>query len=420
MLKGKTVVLGVCGSIAAYKIADLVSKLKKAHADVHVIMTRNATNFINPITFETLTGHKCLVETFDRNFEFNVKHVSLAKKADLFMIAPATANIIGKMANGICDDMLTTTFMACKGIKIIVPTMNTDMYDNPILQANLDKIKEYTDCVIVEPVVGQLACGSIGKGCLPSIDFLYEKILYYFYPKDLSGVSVLITAGPTQEPLDPVRYITNHSSGKMGFAIARNAYLRGARVTVVSGPVDPNLYEWLKRDIQDMLSVTGIEVKSVKSAKEMFDTVQSEYASKKIIIMAAAVADYTPVTVAENKMKKSDDDLSIPLKRTTDILKYVGENKSDNQVLIGFSMETENLIENSKKKLEKKNADMICANSLNDKGAGFRVDTDLITLIKKDSVVELPFDTKENLASKILDEAKAILESKNESKNIIN
>lgn len=411
MLKGKTIILGVTGSIAAYKIADLASKLKKVHADVHVIMTKNATNFINPITFETLTGNKCLVDTFDRNFEFNVEHVSLAQKADLFMVAPASANVIGKIANGICDDMLTTTFMAFRGEKIIVPAMNTNMYDNPIFQANLDKIKEYTDCAIIEPVFGHLACGSIGKGCLPSIDYLYEEILYCLHPKDLSGVSVLITAGPTQESLDPVRYITNHSSGKMGFAIARNAYLRGALVTVVSGPVDPKLYEGIKRDT---LSFRGIEVKSVKSAKEMFDAVQSEYESKKIIIMAAAVADYTPVTVAENKMKKSDDDLSIPLKRTTDILKYVGENKLDNQVLIGFSMETENLIENSKKKLEKKNADMICANSLSDKGTGFRVDTDLITLIKKDSVNELPFDTKENLASKILDEAKNILEGKNE------
>ena len=391
MLKGKTVVLGVTGSIAAYKVVDLASNLCKLGADVHVIMTKNALNFITPITFETITKNKCLVDTFDRNFEFEVEHVSLAKKADIFIVAPASANVIGKIASGICDDMLTTTLFAFNKTKLIAPAMNTNMYNNPILQDNLEKLKKY-GYEIIEPASGLLACGDTGKGRLPSIDLLLDRILYHIaYPKDLTGKNILISAGPTAEALDPVRYITNHSSGKMGYSIANKAYLRGANVTIVSGPVNVKAYD-------------GINIINIKSAKNMFDEIKNIYKSFDYIIMAAAIADYTPKSFSDNKIKKSDDDLKIELVRTTDILKFLGENKLANQKLIGFSMETENLIENSKAKLIKKNADMICANSLNNNNTGFKSDTNLVTLIKKDEIKELPFDTKENIANGILDE----------------
>ena len=396
MLKGKVIVIGVTGSIAAYKIANLCSMLKKLNAEIHVIMTKNATNFINPITFETLTGNKCLVDTFDRNFEFNVEHVSLAKRADLFMVAPASATVIGKIRAGICDDMLTTTLFAFnRGPKIIAPAMNTNMYDNPILQDNLKALKDY-GYEIVEPAVGYLACGDTGRGKLVSEEVLLDKILYHLaYEKDLCGKNILITAGPTREAIDPVRYITNHSTGKMGYAIANNAYLRGANVTLVSGPSNVKAYD-------------GINVINTISALDMFNAVKDNYQNNDYIIMSAAVADYTPANVANNKIKKSDDNLSIELNRTNDILKFVGENKKDNQKLIGFSMETENLIENSRKKLAKKNADMICANSISDNKTGFGVDTNKITLIKKDEIKELPFGTKNDLSNLILDEIKEL------------
>jgi phosphopantothenoylcysteine decarboxylase/phosphopantothenate--cysteine ligase len=370
--------------------------LKKLNAEIHVIMTKNATNFINPITFETLTGNKCLVDTFDRNFEFNVEHVSLAKRADLFMVAPASANVIGKIRVGICDDMLTTTLFAFnRGPKIIAPAMNTNMYDNPILQDNLKALKDY-GYEIVEPAVGYLACGDTGRGKLVSEEVLLDKILYHLaYEKDLSGKNILITAGPTREAIDPVRYITNHSTGKMGYAIANNAYLRGANVTLVSGPSNVKAYD-------------GINVINTISALDMFNAVKDNYQNNDYIIMSAAVADYTPANVANNKIKKSDDNLSIELNRTNDILKFVGENKKNNQKLIGFSMETENLIENSRKKLAKKNADMICANSISDNKTGFGVDTNKITLIKKDEIKELPFGTKNDLSNLILDEIKEL------------
>ena len=395
MLKGKTVVIGITGSIAAYKIANLCSMLKKLHATIHVIMTKNACNFINPITFETLTGNKCLVDTFDRNFEFNVEHISLAKRADIFMVAPASANIIGKIANGICDDMLTTTLFAFnRGKKIIAPAMNTNMYDNPILQDNLEKLKKY-GYEIIEPACGYLACGDTGRGKLVSEEILLNRILYHIaYEKDLLNKNILITAGPTQEAIDPVRYITNHSTGKMGYAIANNAYLRGANVTLVTGKSNETPYD-------------GINIINIISALDMFNAVKENYINQDYIIMSAAVADYTVKDISLNKIKKSSDSISLELSRTNDILKYVGENKT-NQKLIGFSMETENLIDNSKVKLEKKNADMICANSISDNKTGFGVDTNKITLIKKDEIKELPFGTKKELASLILDEIKKL------------
>jgi phosphopantothenoylcysteine decarboxylase/phosphopantothenate--cysteine ligase len=357
-------------------------------ADVHVIMTKNALNFINPITFETLTSNKCLVDTFDRNFQFNVEHVSLAKKADIFMVAPASANIIGKIASGICDDMLTTTLFAFKGVKIIAPAMNTNMYDNPILQDNLKKLKSY-GYEIIEPASGLLACDDIGRGKLPDEEILVNRILYHIaFPHDLVGKNILITAGPTQEAIDPVRFITNHSTGKMGYAIANNAYLRGANVYLVSGPVS-------------VKAIEGINIISVKSAEEMFKAVESNYKNMDYIIMSAAVADYTPKTVASQKIKKSDDDMKIDLERTKDILGFVGEHKTT-QKLVGFSKETENMLENSKNKLLKKNADMICANNLRVPGAGYQVDTNIITLITGDEVKELPLMSKEEVADEIL------------------
>ena len=389
-LKNKTVLLGVTGSIAAYKIASLASKLKKLEADVHVLMTRNATNFINPITFETLTGNKCLVDTFDRNFDFSVEHVSLAKRADIVMIAPATANVIGKLACGIADDMLTTTVMACKCKKYISPAMNTNMFENPIVTDNLKKLEGYGYGVIT-PATGYLACGDTGAGKMPEPETLLAYIMYELaHEKDLKGKKVLVTAGPTQEALDPVRYITNHSSGKMGYAIAEAAMLRGAEVTLVSGQVaiDPPMF---------------VEPVGVISAEDMFNEVTSRSDNMDIIIKAAAVADYRPATVADQKMKKKDEDLSIPLERTKDILKYLGEHKKDGQFLCGFSMETENMIENSRKKLEKKKLDMIAANSLRVEGAGFRGDTNVLTLITADSVRELELMSKKAAAMELLD-----------------
>ena len=389
-LKNKTVLLGVTGSIAAYKIASLASALKKLEADVHVLMTKNATNFINPITFETLTGNKCPVDTFDRNFEFSVEHVSLAKKADVVMIAPATANVIGKLACGIADDMLTTTVMACKCKKYISPAMNTNMFENPVVTDNLKKLEAYGYGVIT-PATGYLACGDTGAGKMPEPETLLAYIMYELaHDKDLKGKRVLVTAGPTQEALDPVRYITNHSSGKMGYAIAEVAMLRGAEVTLVSGQVaiEPPMF---------------IDLVKVTSAEDMFNEVTSRADSMDIIIKAAAVADYRPATVADHKMKKKDEDLSIPLERTKDILKYLGENKREGQFLCGFSMETENMVKNSKEKLRKKNLDMIAANSLRVEGAGFKGDTNVLTLITADSVRELELMSKKAAAMELLD-----------------
>ena len=390
MLQGKTVVLGVTGSIAAYKIASLASMLKKLHCNVHVLMTQNATNFINPITFETLTGNKCLIETFDRNFQFSVEHVSIAKQADVVLIAPASANVIGKLSWGIADDMLTTTVMACTCKKILSPAMNTNMYRNPILQDNLKRLEGY-GYEVIKPASGYLACGDVGEGKMPEPEVLLQYILKEIaWEKDLAGKRVLVTAGATRESIDPVRFITNHSSGKMGFAIAKAAMLRGAEVTVVAAHTDvaPPMF---------------VEVIPVKSAEDMFRAVTEKAADCDVIIKAAAVADYTPVTVADSKMKKKDGDMIIPLKRTQDILKYLGEHKKEGQFLCGFSMETDNVLENSRKKLISKNADMICANSLRTQGAGFGGDTNIITLITMEGEVELELMSKEAAAHRILD-----------------
>ena len=390
MLTGKTIVLGVTGGIAAYKSANLASMLVKLHADVHVIMTQNATHFITPMTFETLTNNKCIVDTFDRNFSFDVKHVSLAKRGDLFVVAPCTANVIGKLAHGICDDMLTTTMLATKAPKLIAPAMNTGMWENPILQDNLTKLQGY-GYHIIEPIIGRLACGDTGTGKMNSEEVIIEHILTFMAKdKDLKGRKVLITAGPTQESIDPVRYITNHSSGKMGYAIAKMARLRGADVTLISGPVNIKPF-------------TGIELVPVKSANDMFQEVTSRSSETDIIIMCSAVADYTPVSYSEQKVKKHDGELSIELTRTKDILGYLGEHKHDGQILVGFSMETENLIENSRAKLTKKNVNLICANSISDGNTGFAVDTNKVTLISNDEIKELPLCSKEDTADKILD-----------------
>lgn len=392
MLKGKTVLLGVTGGIAAYKIANLASALVKLHADVNVIMTQNATNFINPITFESLTGNKCIVDTFDRNFKFKVEHIALAELADVFMVAPASANVIGKIANGIADDMLTTTFMACKKKKILAPAMNTNMYENPIVQDNIKKLKDY-GMEIIEPATGYLACGTTGSGKLPDEKILLEYILREVAcEKDLSGKTVLVTAGPTRESIDPVRFISNHSTGKMGYAIARAASLRGARVILVSGPVsiEPPLFA---------------ELVPVVSAEDMYNAVMKYKDEADIIVKSAAVADYTPVTASSEKIKKQDGDMRIELKRTKDILKELGQSRRENQFICGFAMETENLIENAVRKLESKNVDMIVANSLKTEGAGFGTDTNVVTLIKKDGKTELPIMSKTDVAMKILDEA---------------
>ena len=392
MLKGKTVLLGVTGGIAAYKIANLASALVKLHADVNVIMTQNATNFINPITFESLTGNKCIVDTFDRNFKFKVEHIALAELADVFMVAPASANVIGKIANGIADDMLTTTFMACKKKKILAPAMNTNMYENPIVQDNIKKLKDY-GMEIIEPATGYLACGTTGSGKLPDEKILLEYILREVaYEKDLSGKTVLVTAGPTREAIDPVRFISNHSTGKMGYAIARCASLRGARVILVSGTVsiEPPLFA---------------ELVSVVSAEDMYNAVMKYKDEADIIIKSAAVADYTPVAVSSEKIKKQDGDMRIELRRTKDILKELGQSRRENQFICGFAMETENLIENAVRKLESKNVDMIVANSLKTEGAGFGTDTNVVTLITKDGKTELPLMSKDEVAMKILDAA---------------
>ncbi len=390
MLTGKTIVLGVTGSIAAYKIANLASMLVKLHADVHVIMTQNATHFITPMTFETLTDNKCIVDTFDRNFSFDVKHVSLAKKADAFLVAPCTANVIGKVASGICDDMLTTTIMATKAPVLISPTMNTGMWENPILQDNIKKLESY-GYHMIQPVEGRLACGDTGSGKMPSEETLLEHLLLCVAkPHDLKGRRVLVTAGPTQEAIDPVRFITNHSSGKMGYALAKMAALRGAHVTLISGPVSISPF-------------TGIEKVDVRSAQDMFDAVTARSAFNDIIVMCSAVADYTPANYSDQKVKKSDGNLNIALTRTQDILAYLGAHKHEGQILVGFSMETEHLIENSSEKLGKKNADIICANSIVSSQTGFGVDTNKVTLISRQGIEELPLCSKDETADLILD-----------------
>ncbi|MBP7319734.1 MAG: bifunctional phosphopantothenoylcysteine decarboxylase/phosphopantothenate--cysteine ligase CoaBC [Lachnospiraceae bacterium] len=391
MLKGKTVVLGVTGSIAAYKIANLASMLVKLHAEVHVIMTENATQFINPITFETLTNHKCLVETFDRNFQFHVAHVSLAQQADLMLIAPASANVIGKLANGIADDMLTTTAMACTAPMLISPAMNTHMYENPIVQDNLQKLKRF-GMTIIDPAVGFLACRDVGAGKMPDPEVLLSHIIHTIgYPKDLANKKVLITAGPTREKIDPVRFISNYSTGKMGYELAKAAMLRGGKVTLISGPVhlDP---------------IPFLSTIMVESANEMYEAVMKEQEQQDILILSAAVADYKPTVIADEKIKKKDGDASIELTRTKDILSQLGALKSEHQYLCGFSMETENLIENSAAKREKKNADMIVANSLREEGAGFGVDTNIVTILTKTDQVQLPLMDKEQVAHRILDQ----------------
>lgn len=390
MLQGKTVVLGVTGGIAAYKMPNLASALVKLGCNVQVLMTQNATQFITAVTFETLTGNKALVDTFDRNFSFQVEHIAVADQADLVMIAPATANVIAKLAHGLADDMLTTTVLACNCPKIVVPAMNTKMYENPVTQDNLNTLRRY-GWEVVEPASGYLACGAVGKGKLPEPEALLQVILHNLaHEKDMVGKKVLVTAGPTQEALDPVRYLTNHSSGKMGYAIAQAAARRGAQVTLVSGPVA------LKR-------LPYVETVDVVSAQEMFEAVTARAAEQDIIIKAAAVADYRPMVVAEDKMKKSDDALSIPLERTQDILGWLGQHRQPGQFLCGFSMETQNMVENSRKKLEKKRVDMIAANNLKVEGAGFGVDTNLLTLITKAGLDELPMVTKEDAADLLLD-----------------
>ena len=397
MLAGKTVLLCVSGSIAAYKIAYLASALKKLKADVHVLMTRNATNFINPITFETLTGNKCLVDTFDRNFEFSVEHVSLAKAADVVLVAPASANVIAKLAHGLADDMLTTTVLACTCKKIISPAMNTRMFENPITQDNL-KICEHYGMEVISPASGYLACGDTGAGKMPEPEVLLQYILKEVqYEKDLKGKKILVTAGPTREAIDPVRYITNHSTGKMGYAIAKTATLRGAEVTLVSGPaeVEPPMF---------------VNFVPVVTAKDMFEAVTSRSDEMDAVIKAAAVADYRPKFVNTEKTKKKDGDMAIELERTDDILKWLGEHKKDSQFLCGFSMETEHMLENSRAKLKKKNLDMIVANNLKERGAGFETDTNIVTMITPDQIFKLELMSKEEVAFHLLDK---ILELKN-------
>lgn len=390
MLKGKTVVLVVSGSIAAYKIPNLASMLVKLHADVHVLMTQNATNIINPIAFETLTGHKCLIDTFDRNFNYNIEHVALANMADVVLVAPATANIIAKMAHGLADDMATTTILACKCPKIVAPAMNTNMFENPILQDNLNLLRKY-GMTVIEPAVGQLACRTTGPGKMPECDELLDYILQSVaFSKDLAGKRVLVTAGATREAIDPVRYITNHSTGKMGYAIAKAAALRGADVTLVSGASTQTPYRF----------VTYIPV---VSAQDMFEAVSAYSDKQDIIIKAAAVADYTPAFVADEKIKKADGDMSIPLNRTTDIIGWLGAHRRPGQFLCGFSMETQHMLENSRAKLEKKHIDMIVANNLKVAGAGFGTDTNVVTIITRDSETELPLMSKEEVAHALLD-----------------
>ncbi|QIB70607.1 bifunctional phosphopantothenoylcysteine decarboxylase/phosphopantothenate--cysteine ligase CoaBC [Aminipila butyrica] len=392
MLTGKTVVLGITGSIAAYKTAYLASALKKQHCDVHVIMTKNACEFIAPLTFETLTGNKCLIDTFDRDFKFDVTHISIAKKADLIMLAPASANLIAKLANGIADDMLTTTVLASKAVKLISPAMNTNMYQNPITQDNLRKLAHY-GFEIIQPATGLLACNDVGEGKMPEPEVLFEYILKHLAKeKDLIGKKVLVTAGPTQEAVDPVRFISNHSTGKMGYALAQACMLRGAEVTLITGKtaIAPPRF---------------VDVVQVTSAKDMYDAVQQQADSAHMIFKAAAVSDYTPSVSYEHKVKKADDSLSIPLARTSDILLQLGSSKKNGQVLCGFSMETENMLENSQAKLVKKNLDMIVANNLKVEGAGFGTDTNIVTIITKDGLQELPLLSKFDTANRIIDTA---------------
>ena len=395
MLKGKTVLLGVTGGIAAYKAAALASALVKQHAAVEVVMTKNATEFITPLTFEQLTGRRVMVDTFDRNFSHNVEHIALADRTDLVIIAPATANVCAKLAHGLADDMLTTSVLACRCPKLIAPAMNTNMFENPVTQDNLDILRKY-GWDVIEPASGRLACGAVGKGKLPEPEELLQHILKYLaLPHDLVGKKVLVTAGPTQEAIDPVRYLTNRSTGKMGFAIAKMAMLRGAEVTLISGP-------------SSVTPPPFVDVVQVRSAAEMFEAVKAHAPNSDLIFKAAAVADYTPMEVADSKIKKKDSDMAIPLMRTTDILAWLGQNRRENQVICGFSMETDDLLANSSAKLAKKNVDMICANSLRQAGAGFGVDTNIITLITKDDTQELPLMTKEKAASAIIDKAIAL------------
>ena len=392
MLKGKTVLLGVTGGIAAYKAAALASALVKQHAAVEVVMTQHATEFITPLTFEQLTGRKVMVDTFDRNFVHQVEHISLAQRTDLVIIAPATANICGKLAHGLADDMLTTTVLACRCPKLIAPAMNTNMYENPVTQDNLNTLRRY-GWEVIAPASGRLACGAVGPGKLPEPETLLQYILRYLaQPHDLQGKRVLISAGPTQEALDPVRYLTNHSTGKMGYALARMAMLRGAEVTLVSGPVS-------------IAPPPFVRLVPIVSAQDMFEAITTHAPQSDFIFMAAAVADYTPAQYADDKIKKHDGDMQIPLKRTRDILGYLGEHRKDNQIICGFSMETRDMLENSRAKLQKKRVDMICANNLKVPGAGFGVDTNVITMITEGDITELPLLSKEETANAILDKA---------------
>ncbi len=388
MLKGKHIVLGVTGSIAAYKIASLASMLVKQKADVTVIMTQNATNFINPITFETLTGNKCLVDTFDRNFQYSVEHVSLAKQTDVLMIAPASADVIAKAAHGIADDMLTTTMLACECSKIVAPAMNTRMYHNPIVQDNIKILQKY-GMEVITPATGYLACGDTGEGKMPEPELLLSYIVKALHSKDMKGIKVLVTAGPTRERIDPVRYISNHSTGKMGYAIASAAMMRGAEVTLVTGKTS-------------LAPPMGVHTVEIVSAADMAEAVKACAKEQDIIIKAAAVADYRPKYISGEKMKKKDGDMSIELERTEDILGFLGEHKKEGQFLCGFSMETENMIENSCRKLKKKNLDLIVANNLKQTGAGFGTDTNIVTLLSKEDTIQLPIMSKEEVADRLL------------------
>lgn len=391
MLRGKTVVLGVTGSIAAYKAANLASLLKKQHADVHVIMTKNAMEFITPVTFETLTGNKCLTDTFDRNFQFEVEHVELAKRADLVLVAPASANVMAKLAHGLADDMLTTTILACQCPKMIAPAMNTRMYENPVTQDNMEILKKY-GWKLIEPAVGYLACGDTGKGKFPEETVIVGHVLNEIaFEKDMEGLKVLITAGPTMEAIDPVRFISNHSTGKMGYALAKICCQRGAKVTLVSGKTN-------------LPKPTGVDVVDVRSAKDMYEAVTSRFEAQDIVIKAAAVADYRPAVVADQKLKKKDDEMSIALERTDDILAYLGIHKQEHQILCGFAMETEQMVEHAKGKLVKKNLDLIAANNVKVAGAGFGTDTNVVTLITRDEIRELELMSKADVSVQIVDE----------------
>lgn len=399
MLKGKTVLLGVTGGIAAYKAAALASALVKQHAAVEVVMTHNATQFITPLTFEQLTGRKTIVDTFDRNFVHQVEHIALADRTDLVIIAPATANVCAKLAHGLADDMLTTTALACRCPKLIAPAMNTNMYENPVTQDNLAALRHY-GWEVIEPASGRLACGATGKGKLPEPEELLQYILKHLaFPKDLAGKKVMVTAGPTQESIDPVRYLTNHSTGKMGYALARMAMLRGADVTLISGPTA-------------IAPPPFVTVVPVTSAQDMFEAVVAHFDESDFVFKAAAVADYTPAEYSDQKVKKKDGDLSIPLKRTQDILSYLGQRKRAGQIVCGFSMETQDMVKNSREKLQKKHLDMICANNLKVAGAGFGVDTNIITIITKSDTLELPILSKEAAANVILDQALRMAETR--------